>query len=135
MIYSASCIYNANPRPKVPTPGERATRDRVRIAAVDNRRRRRVRMPTQRIPRDARISIRPASLKLRFQFKAALVFFEESAQIGHGIEQAIPLLVIKRHRETPQSVNADAAFFADAVFQAAFRALPALLFKFRDSCQ
>ena len=50
-----------------------------------------------------------------------LVLFQKRPQIARGIEQPHPLFVIKCHRESPQPVNAYAAFLSDAEFE-----LPAL---------
>src|SRR5271154_1032157 len=72
---------------------------------------------------------------LRFQLEPVLVFLEEGAQIVGCIEQADPLLVIECHRETSEAVDADAALFADAEFEAASRSRATLLFEFCDAGQ
>jgi hypothetical protein len=54
-----------------------------------------------------------------FELQLAFVLFEKRPQIGSGIQQSFPLLVIEGHREPTQAVDADAAFFADPKLQVA----------------
>lgn len=49
-----------------------------------------------------------------FQLQAAFVLFHEFLELLGVVEQADPLLVIERHRESAQAVHAYRAFFADA---------------------
>src|ERR1700675_4957787 len=54
-----------------------------------------------------------------FQFESGLVLFEEGTEAVGGIEKAHPLLVVECDGEAPETIDADAAFFADAKFQGA----------------
>src|SRR5215469_324975 len=62
-----------------------------------------------------------------FQFQARLVLFQKFTQPVGAVEQTHPLLVIERHREAAQPVNAHPALFANAKFQRAFLPRTALL--------
>src|SRR6266404_4950504 len=55
----------------------------------------------------------PWGSTLFFQLQSGLVFFQELFYVVCRAEQAVPLLVIQRNRETAKSVNTDTAFFAD----------------------
>jgi len=57
------------------------------------------------------------SLLLRFELESVLVFFQECAQVLRRVQQAYPLLVVKRDGEAAEAVDADAAFFSHAKFQ------------------
>src|SRR5579859_302331 len=52
-----------------------------------------------------------------FQLELGFILVEKGAEIVGLVEQAGPLFVIERDRETSQAVDADAAFFADAELQ------------------
>ena len=67
------------------------------------------------------------------ELAAGLVLVEKRPQVARGIEQAHPLLVVKCHRETPQPVNTDAAFFSDPEFELPAAAPCLALFEFRHA--
>src|SRR6267378_829515 len=71
---------------------------------------------------------------LQLELAGGFVFFEEYAELRHGVEQADPPFVIERDGKAAEPVNADAAFFADAKFEGAAAAAARLLFHFRDFC-
>src|SRR6266436_3341098 len=71
---------------------------------------------------------------LQLELAGGFVFFEEFAELRHGVEEADPLFVIERDGKAAKTVDADAAFFADAEFEGAAAAAAALLFHFRDFC-
>src|SRR5215470_4020072 len=70
----------------------------------------------------------------RLQLQLAFVIFEEFGKIVRGPQQAVPLFVIKRHRKTAKSVNADATLLADFKFKPAGSLAADLLFKLRNAC-
>ena len=67
------------------------------------------------------------SSALFFELEAVFVFFEESAQVVGDVEEANPLLVVQRHGETAQAVDADSAFFAHSELESALLSPFALL--------
>ena len=69
----------------------------------------------------------------RLQLQLAFVIFEEFAKIIRSPQQAVPLFVIKRHRETAESINADTTLLADFKFQPAGSLVADLLFKLRNA--
>jgi len=61
---------------------------------------------------------------LPFSFEAGVVLFKETADFVGEVEQALPLLDVKRHRHALQAVDTDAPLFADfAVERAPLRLL------------
>src|SRR6267143_2851661 len=71
---------------------------------------------------------------LQLELAGGFVFFEEFAELRHGVDEADPLFVIERDGKAAEAVNADAAFFADAKFEGAAAAAAGLFFHFRDFC-
>src|SRR5258708_4825953 len=71
--------------------------------------------------------------KLALKFQLRLVLFQKLAEFVGGIQQAVPLLVIKGHRETAETVHAHSAFFSHAKFQASGTPGALLLFEIRKT--
>src|SRR6266436_5720254 len=71
---------------------------------------------------------------LQLGLAGGFVFFEEFAELRHGVEETDPLFVIERDGKAAETVDADAAFFADAKFERAAAAATRLFFHFRDFC-
>src|ERR1700722_8260933 len=64
-------------------------------------------------PKPALPSPPRAGSPLFLQLQLGFVLFQKSFDIRGGAQQAVPLLVVERDRETAQAVDADAALFAD----------------------
>src|SRR5690242_3976936 len=62
------------------------------------------------------------------ELAGGLVLVEESAKFFAGVQQAGPLLVIEGDRKAAESVNADAALFANAKIELTGAAAGSLLF-------
>jgi hypothetical protein len=54
---------------------------------------------------------------LLLKFEPGLIIFEELAELRAGVEEAVPLLVVKGDGKAAESINADAAFFAHTEFE------------------
>ena len=58
---------------------------------------------------------------LLFQFELGLVFFKKHFQLIGGSQESISLFVIEGHGKPTESIDADAAFFADGISIAPLR--------------
>lgn len=78
--------------------------------------------------------LQPPSL-LCPEFQLSLVLLQERLQFVSMLQEPDPLLVVKRHGEPSEALNAHTAFFADLEHQAGRLPACGLRFEFRDPRQ